>query len=149
MATFTPTPTLRCGTCKQDKHPDAFHRHKGRPSGRHNRCRTCASEGRAGKGKSNYVRNTHLVKTYGITAEQYDEMALFQGGVCAICSRPETAIGNGGVVKRLAVDHDHETGVVRALLCTKCNVALGAADDSVDRLLAMASYLKEHDLGHV
>lgn len=65
-----------------------------------------------------------------------------QGGRCAACGRPETSLGNHGKVKRLAVDHNHETGEVRGLLCLSCNVALGLVDDDVNRLLALAEYLR-------
>ena len=47
-----------------------------------------------------------------------------QNGVCAICGNPETATSHG-TIRRLSVDHDHETGEVRGLLCSKCNFALG------------------------
>lgn len=49
--------------------------------------------------------------------EQYNEILMAQGGVCAICSGVER--------RKLAADHDHETGRVRGLICTRCNVGLG------------------------
>ena len=147
MATFTPTPQKSCGRCKQTKDLDGFHRSKHTKSGRVSHCRACC-KAREKEGAEVY-RNTTLVRIYGITLADYNEMVVAQCGACAICGRPETAMGSGGVVKRLAIDHDHTTGAVRALLCTKCNVALGAADDSMDRLLAMVSYLREHSNGNV
>jgi len=65
-----------------------------------------------------------------------------QGGVCAVCKRPETARNQYGI-KRLAVDHDHETGKVRGLLCSKCNTGLGALDDNTGRLQACINYLNK------
>lgn len=59
------------------------------------------------------------VQKYGITAEQYDALYEAQGGVCAICRRAN------GKTKRLAVDHDHETGEVRGLLCGPDNLMIG------------------------
>jgi len=59
---------------------------------------------------------------YGVkdmTLARYEEMFSAQGGVCKICQRPEPA------QRRLAVDHDHKTGLVRGLLCTRCNIQLG------------------------
>lgn len=56
----------------------------------------------------------NLRRKYGITAEQYDAMLSAQGGVCFLCGRPPKT-------RRLAVDHCHETGAVRKLLCDKCN----------------------------
>lgn len=78
---------------------------------------------------------------YGITQAQYDALLVAQDGRCKACGRPETAIGNGGRVKPLAVDHDHGTGEVRGLLCQECNLILGLADDDIERLLALADYL--------
>ena len=66
--------------------------------------------------------NTHarmVEKTYGITGEQYWALYEAQGGRCAICRWAS------GKVKRLAVDHDHETGRVLGLLCGRCNVNRG------------------------
>jgi hypothetical protein len=64
-----------------------------------------------------------------------------QAGVCAICDLPERATRNG-VPKRLAVDHDHATGAVRALLCSRCNLAIGYMEDCPARLRAAADYLE-------
>lgn len=62
---------------------------------------------------------------FGITTVEYDSMFELQGGVCAICRQPETVRTRVGVVRRLAVDHDHETNLVRGLLCYRCNTTLG------------------------
>lgn len=59
-------------------------------------------------------------KRYGVTPEQFKTMWREQGGRCAICAKSL----NEGAGKH-AIDHDHETGLVRALLCISCNVGLG------------------------
>lgn len=74
----------------------------------------------------------------------YDELAEAQGGVCEICRLPEVATTRFGVVRRLAVDHCHSTGIVRGLLCMRCNTALGAVRDDVAVLEAAAAYLRRH-----
>lgn len=79
-----------------------------------------------------------LKSKYGVSMEWYDEQVLAQGGVCYICNRPP---GN----KSLAVDHCHKTGKVRKLLCHKCNVSLGNANDDAFILNAMIEYLEEHN----
>jgi len=89
------------------------------------------------------IRRYELCAKFGLTPEQYDEMYACQGGVCAICHRPETAT-RGGKPLRLAVDHDHATGKVRSLLCRSCNAALGQMGDSPERLRAAADYLEHH-----
>lgn len=78
-----------------------------------------------------------LRKAYGLTLATYDEMVGQQNGRCAICRHLPG-------VKGLAVDHDHGTGVVRALLCGNCNPGLGKFMDDPALLRAAASYLEHH-----
>lgn len=84
-----------------------------------------------------------LRANYGLTHEQYDAMLSAQGGVCAICQKPETRVIRG-VLMPLPVDHDHVTGKVRALLCHRCNATIGFMDENPDRLRRMASYIEAH-----
>jgi hypothetical protein len=89
-------------------------------------------------------RVSHTWRAYGIDAEKYHQMHDAQGGVCAICGRPETAIDKkNGRTRRLAIDHDHATGKVRGLLCTRCNAVLGYAQDNLNVLLASIQYLRK------
>ena len=90
-----------------------------------------------------YYRAVELKKSFDITLDQYQALFISQSGLCAICALPERDTRNGKV-KWLAVDHDHETGLVRALLCVACNTALGKLGDSADRLDAAAAYLRRH-----
>ncbi len=62
-------------------------------------------------------RRFHLKKTFGISEEEYTQMLLKQNGVCAICGEAEKR-------RNLAIDHDHHTGKIRALLCMRCNVKI-------------------------
>ena len=81
-----------------------------------------------------------LLRKYGITPEQYAQMLLDQGGVCAICGLPETRILHGQVCQ-LCVDHDHETGEVRGLLCFMCNTTLGKLEKiGIDNFLDYLNY---------
>lgn len=80
---------------------------------------------------------------YGLTEEQYDALVEKQGGVCAICLMPERYVdARTGMPRRLAVDHDHETGRVRGLLCGRCNRSIGQFADDHERLTRAAEYLK-------
>ncbi len=76
-----------------------------------------------------------IAKTYGLTSAQYDALLRAQGGRCAICrARPKS--------KRLAVDHDHKSGAVRGLLCSRCNHDLmGSAWDSMAMATALWHYM--------
>ena len=95
--------------------------------------------------KPDAVENARLKRMFGITLEDYNRMLERQGGVCAICGKPERqSWRKGRAPKKLTVDHDHETGQVRQLLCQKCNSILGYAEDSVLTLLEAVSYLRRH-----
>lgn len=66
--------------------------------------------------KKNSKRNNYLLKRFGITEEQYEQLLQKQDGRCAVCFRPHSEFR-----QRLCVDHDHHSGHVRGLLCTYCN----------------------------
>lgn len=91
------------------------------------RCKACSSRAQHGR---------HVEETYGLTTEGYAALLAAQGGRCAICwGVPRT--------KRLAVDHDHTSGAVRGLLCSRCNHdLLGAAHDDVEILRRAVAYLE-------
>lgn len=84
-----------------------------------------------------------LSKKYGLTTAQYGEMLEAQGGVCALCGKAQTIVRFGRTV-RLAVDHDHETGQIRQLLCHHCNAGLGAFQDDPNLLAKAIAYLERH-----
>lgn len=86
------------------------------------------------------ARARTLQQKYGITPADYDLMLDFQGRRCACC-RSERAGGPHGV---FAVDHDHETNVVRGLLCFRCNTMIGRAEENPDILTMGAAYLRRH-----
>ena len=85
------------------------------------------------------VRDIRLQREFGITAADYEQMLVDQGGKCAICGSTDPAGKHG---KRFAVDHCHETNKVRGLLCGRCNVMLGNAKDDPGTLRAAADYLE-------
>lgn len=85
---------------------------------------------------SHKFRDQHLRSKFGITEADYQTMAAAQGYVCAICEGAEHGAS-------LAVDHCHETGVIRGLLCRGCNVSLGCFRDSEAILLRAIEYLRE------
>jgi hypothetical protein len=72
-----------------------------------------------------YGKNNHLKKMYGVDLDWYNTQSKKQNHLCAICGQPENAIIHGKKIS-LAVDHCHDTGKVRGLLCRKCNNAIGA-----------------------
>lgn len=86
-------------------------------------------------------RKAYIKKHYGLTVEQYRSMFEAQGGVCAICRRPETRKGRD---RYLCIDHDHRAPTirVRGLLCHSCNNGLGCVQDNVETLREMVAYLE-------
>lgn len=78
---------------------------------------------------------------YALSVQEYDEFLAIQGGTCAICRNPP----DGKYGKYLFVDHDHNTGKVRGLLCQSCNFLLGYAKDSTETLLRAIEYLSKID----
>jgi len=86
-----------------------------------------------------------LKKAFGLTLEDYLGMLDQQGGVCAICKRPETMLNNrSGMVQGLSVDHCHNSQRIRGLLCSGCNASLGKVNDDVEILKEMIRYLEKH-----
>jgi hypothetical protein len=81
-----------------------------------------------------------LASLFGMTWAEYDAMHARQGGVCAICRRPETRRVKG-TLSDLCVDHCHATGRVRGLLCQRCNMTIGLARDEAAILRAAAEYI--------
>lgn len=86
-------------------------------------------------------RASKLRTQWALSVEEYDALVAAQAGVCAICHRPEMA-KRSGIVLNFAVDHDHNTGQVRGLLCMQCNNGLGRFSDDPERLRAAAAYLE-------
>jgi len=143
--------TKKCPKCSKTKPVTEFWKDKHRPDGLNPYCRDCRGPYSRRKlreyrnteqGKLN-VRNSLLQCKFGITLAEYDAMFEAQDGVCAICGKPETR-KYGETVTRLCVDHNHATGKVRSLLCTKCNAMVGFADEDTDILLKTSEYLRRH-----
>lgn len=78
-----------------------------------------------------------LFKNYGITLTDYNKLLIEQDYKCKIC-------GNNFGDKQINVDHSHDTGIVRGLLCSSCNVALGHLKDDILRIQNLINYLKEN-----
>lgn len=85
------------------------------------------------------INHKSRMKKYGVTPEWYQEQFIKQEGKCAICGKHQSELD-----KALCVDHNHETGEVRGLLCSKCNAAIGSLGDSVNLLRAAITYLEDH-----
>jgi hypothetical protein len=82
-------------------------------------------------------RNTQLKSDYKITLNEYNEILIKQEYKCAICGN----IKNGN--RRMCVDHNHSTGEIRGLLCSRCNLGIGSFCDDVNLLTNAINYLKK------
>jgi len=96
-------------------------------------------------------RPSKLKCYYGITIEDYNRMLAKQGGGCALCGATNPLVGNrtylrnGKKTKRTVfdVDHNHKTGKVRGLLCTRCNRLVGLANDKIETAKKLVKYLRK------
>lgn len=85
-----------------------------------------------------YRKDKALKRQYGISLIDYNAQLRKQNGLCAICNSSPTEKFS------LAVDHDHETGSIRELLCINCNMALGGFKDDIQLLQKAIQYLNKH-----
>lgn len=91
------------------------------------------------EGYKAFLKNSNLMRMFGITLDDYNQMFENQRGCCAICGTHQSELSDA-----LAVDHDHETGDVRELLCGFCNRALGNVRENPDILVEMLKYIERH-----
>ena len=130
---------LKCSTCKEIKPKDGFAKRNNASRGYAYCCKSCINKAIHKSPRKKEVRwDQQLRNKYGITLEEYNTILESQNGKCRICETEECLSG-----KRMAVDHNHQTGKVRGILCFKCNTGLGKFMDSIDLLKQAASYLKE------
>lgn len=95
-----------------------------------------------GKEKRSHKRNMWLLKTYQIDSLSYYRLLKQQNEVCAICGKKEIIFDKrNNKFRSLAIDHNHKTGKIRGLLCSKCNRGLGLFDDNIQLLKNVIIYL--------
>jgi hypothetical protein len=135
-----------CKTCNTEKEVEEFSKGKGYKDGIRPHCIECRREYEVEsyhkhKHKRPYDYETDkdrkLKATYGISYKEYKTMLEAQNGQCAICGT--TSTGNR---KAFHVDHDHETGEVRGLLCGNCNSGIGNLRDDIGLLKRAIQYLE-------
>ena len=132
-----------CTTCGKLKPAGEYWKRKDRPKGVASSCRQCQTTKTRKDWTPRQHREYKLKTTFGLSLDDYEGMAKSQNYRCAICHKEETAKSNKGFVKCLAVDHCHETGRIRGLLCQACNTALGKFKDDEALLKSAINYLKE------
>lgn len=113
-----------CTKCGTHKPLADYHRSSKASDGKASWCKACVNSTRHENRKRTYTpenkRKWQIKTRYGMTVEQVEEMRLAQKGACAVCKKP---------LGKFHIDHDHNTGKVRGLLCHRCNVMIGGWDD--------------------
>lgn len=134
-----------CRVCLEIKSLEEFYRKNSSKDGRESSCKSCRRKQMSAADKKRYQsavrRNNHLMRTYLINQSIYEHLLLMQGGHCALC--PATVSGRK-YDQHLIVDHDHEAGDVRGLVCHHCNIMLGGAKDNIATLQNAISYLSKY-----
>lgn len=129
-----------CRKCNTEKELTEFYKHPSTADRRDTICKKCKLDNQRVDRKLNpdrhsaYQLRRSIQTKYGISWEEYERMGDDQAWRCLICQRHQDDL-----TRRLVVDHDHETGKIRGLLCQRCNSALGYLEDSallVGRALA-------------
>lgn len=149
----------RCGKCSEVKPLEEFHRNASSKDGRIGDCKGCRGEYLAQRKDVDLAdrrrryreageteRRRRRIKKYGISDDEYEALLIAQRGLCAICHLPETKRDyKYGTLCPLAIDHDHETGVVRGLLCNSCNRGIGLLKDDAQNVRRALAYLERSE----
>lgn len=143
----------QCSTCREKKELTEFNKDKRSTTGFCFECKKCRSKRRKlsqhkisaynKKWRSENLeyaklrdKRHNLKRNFRLTLEEYEHMKAAQNYGCAICQKNRSSIK-----KDLCVDHDHETGKIRGLLCDNCNRGIGLLQDNINLLHKAIEYL--------
>lgn len=125
-------------TCGEQKYATEFYIRDKKTGRRHSVCKICDRKRVKEQYNAQTYRNQHLKRNYGITLNEYNQMLMEQEHRCKTCGTTKP----GGKHGKFMVDHSHNTGEVRGLLCKSCNIALGEVGDNISTLQKMIEYLQ-------
>ena len=130
-----------CTKCGISKPISEFYKDKQKPTGYRPDCKSCNKKQCANWAKNNKERHYgyDIKRKYGINLAQYKQLLESQKNRCAICGKHEYEFKT-----RFHVDHSHQTGEVRALLCVNCNHGVGAFFEDTKLLQKALNYIKKH-----
>jgi hypothetical protein len=136
-----------CSFCHVWRPLEDFYRRLESSTGYTSQCRYCKNEKHPSRPIAPEIRRRYyLAHRYDMTPEEYEDLWEAQDGRCAICQKIAHVMDlRTGSPRRLAIDHDHQTGKIRGLLCHDCNVAIGHLNDDVEILYKAISYLEGND----
>jgi hypothetical protein len=149
----------KCTNCKKIKAYIEFNRSSKSKDGFHCYCKSCSKKQSSvwyarnpekkreyylnRPNRTEYNRAHNLKQNYGITIKEYEILVKKQNNLCAICHNPEVATNKiTGKALPLSIDHCHNTGKIRKLLCVSCNIGLGNFKDSIQLLKRAVDYLE-------
>lgn len=140
-----------CCVCEERKPFSEFFNFQNKSDGKSYRCKSCDANARKKWKVDNPVsawkssRGRHLKSRFGITLEDYSKMLKEQNYACKICGKLESDNLVHGNFSSLSVDHCHNTGKNRGLLCNQCNRAIGMLLDSPELLRRAADYIESYN----
>lgn len=165
-----------CTRCLLSKHQEEFVKSSRSKDGWHSQCKSCHAErakiyraenphilkdqykkrwqyvkewNKNNPEKSKlYARRYYLKYTYGITLTEYDKMRKEQNYSCYTCNEHESIVPRKSEdsSNALCVDHCHESGKIRKLLCMNCNVIIGLCKENKTTLFNLIDYIGEHSV---
>lgn len=128
----------RCPICVKERRIETDHKHKKTRD---------ADKKRWRDNNKKRIKELTLKYRYNITVEKFDEMVKDQNNLCAVCKKPETLVyKKTNKVMDLAVDHNHLTGKVRGLLCSKCNQGYGCLQESEETITNLLEYHRKYNV---
>jgi hypothetical protein len=137
-----------CNKCQDFRPLREFTRSKARRSGYQSLCKAhCKIAQYAWCSKNavrlRRIRLRHKLKAANITVEEFETLMMRQNGKCAVCDEPETTTYKR-TPRSLSIDHCHQTGKIRGLLCTRCNTALGLLRENIAIVNKLGAYIKSN-----
>jgi len=139
----------KCTKCGVEKPLSEFHKNRSTKDKYCSLCKPCNNQHAAAWNKKEVqkrkiiVQKNNYKKRYGLLIEQKQELIDKQKGLCAICSNELKDTHD------VCVDHDHKTGLVRGILCRKCNLGIGHLRDSLEIMKSALRYLKKYSADSV
>jgi hypothetical protein len=137
-----------CPKCKKELSLSEFYNCK--RDGTQSKCKKCKLQNNAESRAKHRQANKESVfwakrkMEYGITKEEFLKMKEEQNNLCAICKKPESRKRNNEIVS-LCIDHNHETGYIRALLCSSCNSGIGYFKENIEVIKSAIKYLERYN----
>jgi len=130
-----------CSSCKELKDTKDFYKNKKSSDGLTIWCKLCERKYKRNNYDPERDRANRIKYSYGVSVKEIENMAISQHYKCAICKKQCPKLLYKG---QLFIDHDHNTGKVRGLLCNDCNLFLGRAFDNINILQNAIDYLKKN-----